>query len=119
MGVRFDGVSLNGNISTSQYYKKSGTTYIDNGKNIQTYSNGFGVSFLLPTGAISSLEEVVEFRYSGSGRIYGSYQHAQKSVTLANSKKYTISAYGYGNVLNFDSSVKDSYDAMGGVDLSV
>lgn len=118
-GIRFDGPSLNGTPSFNQTYKINGTAKKDTTNYIQKLSNGFGTSFLLPNGNITDLVQSLDFLYNGSGKIYGSYQHAQKSVTLANSKKYTISAYGYGNVLNFDSSVKDSYDAMGGVDLSV
>lgn len=119
MGIRFDGPSLSGTPAFNQTYKIDGIAKKETTHYLQNFSNGFGTSFLLPSGNVTNLVQSLDFLYSGTGKVYGSYQHAQKNITLANSKKYTISAYGYGNVLDFDSSVKDSYDAMGGVDLSV
>ena len=55
------------------------------------------------------------FTVSGSGTIYSSYQHAKKGINESQSKKYNISQSGYGNVFNFENSVKDYYDAMNGV----
>lgn len=43
---------------------------------------------------------------SGSGTIYGSYQHASTTATLEESKKYTISHLGYGKVIKFNDNVK-------------
>ena len=51
--------------------------------------------------------------------VYVSYQHAKKSITLANSRKYSFNSGGYGNVFLFDSSVSNYYDAMGGVKVSL
>ena len=56
---------------------------------------------------------------SGSGTIYGSYQHASTTATLEESKKYTISHLGYGKVIKFNDNVKKKYDAMTGVDLNI
>ena len=65
-----------------------------------------------------NLEISLTFMVSGSGTVYGSYQHASTATTLAESKKYTISSSGYGRVINFDASVRNKYAAMTGVDLS-
>lgn len=50
---------------------------------------------------------------------YGSYQHAQKTVTLAKSKKYSISTSGYGRIILFDDAVKQNYDNMPGVSIAL
>lgn len=118
-GIRFSGAKLDGNITFKQIYKVNGSTKTSTSNNQQSFSNGYGTSFLIPSDSITYLQASLDFNYSGSGKIFGTYQHAQKKVTLANSKKYTISSSGYGSVLYFDSSVKESYDAMGGVNLDV
>lgn len=119
MGIRFDGVSLSGTPSFSQTYIQNGKYKRDSTNYLQSFSNGFGTSFALPSGNISNLVQSIDFYYNGSGKIYGSYQHAQKSISLANSKKYTISNIGYGKVIEFDSSVKNYYDAMSGVCIDI
>lgn len=119
MGIRFDGVSLSGTPTFSQTYMQDGTYKRNSTNYLQSFSNGFGTSFLLPSGTISDLTQSIDFFYNGRGRIYGSYQHAQKSISLTNSKKYTISHTGYGNVIEFDSNIKSYYDAMSGVYIDI
>lgn len=119
MGIRFNGVKLNGSIVVKQYDNINGSRFISSG-NYSMFSNGFGVSFLLPNGNLNELEEHIEFRYSGSGTIYGTYQHAQRSLSLADSKKYSISSLGLGSVLKFASTtISDKYDKMNGVSINV
>lgn len=93
----------------------SGTT---RSEDIDRYNNGFGMSIKLLS---SGDDMIINQRYyvSKGGRVYASYQHATKSITLNNSKKYTISSNGYGGVFLFDSSVKDIYDKMQGVYIDV
>ena len=119
IGVRFgSGVSLKGNISFKQIYKDSSGNNIEITNHYdRVLSNGFGCSFKVGNGTDYNIS--IQFDYSGSGIVYGSYQHAKSSSTLAESQKYTISSSGYGGVFTFDSSVKDKYDAMGGVDLKI
>ena len=119
LGIRFDGPSLSTSIKFKQIYTQNGINIEKNEHYYQSLSRGFGTSFKLPTGDIESLESYIEFNFNNSGRIYGTYQHAQKSVTLAQSQNYTISPSGYGGVLNFDSTVRNNYDAMGGVYIDV
>lgn len=86
------------------------------------FINGFGLSFLLPSGNLTELEETVEFRFNGSGNgtIYGTYQHAQKSLSLSDSMNYTISSSGLGSVLKFGSNnITKKFDAMKGVEIGV
>lgn len=117
IAVRLSGCSLNGDFTFKQTYASSGNVYyVYNGVN-QTFSNGFGSSALLQYGTDN--EYSLTFRISGSGTVYGTYQHAAQSVTLAQSQNYIIGAGGYGNVVVFGNSVALKYDQMPGVDLAV
>ncbi len=119
IGIRFNGARLNGNIYYEQYSFKDGKSYVDYTNYLQKFSNGFGFSFVLPSGNITKLEHMLEFKYTGSGRIYGTYQHSQKNISLSDSKKYTISSSGLGNVLLFNDNVSSNFDAMAGVYIDV
>lgn len=114
---RFDNLSLKDNYSFKQIYKANGEYSTSNTCYVQKFSNGLGCSFKIANG--TNHEIYLEFNISGSGTIYGSYQHAKHSTTLTESKNYTLFSSGLGRVVNFDSSVKDKYDGMGGVDLKV
>lgn len=89
IGIRFTGsAKLSGSITFLQTYKIDTSLKYSSTNYVQNFSNGFGTSFLLPSGDINMLEESIDFNISGSGTIFGSYQHAQNNVSLANSKKY-------------------------------
>ena len=121
VGVTFDydsikgiqNYSLNNNVSKIYYYNTS--------ENVKLFSNGFGVSMNLVNGATNyclSLS-INYFKDINNGTVYGTYQHSQRDISLSQSQKYTISANGYGVVLDFDSSVEDYFDGMGGVSINV
>lgn len=117
IAVRLSGCTLNGNFSFKQTYISSGNLYyVYNGTN-KTFSNGFGSSALLQYG--TNNEYSLTFKVSGSGTVYGTYQHAAQSVTLNDSLNYIIGAHGYGNVIVFGNSIALRYDQMNGVDLAV
>lgn len=116
IAVRFDRATLNGTYTFKQTYVNNGNLKVSYDSYNQRFANGFGSSFKVQNG--TSLEISLTFMVSGSGTVYGSYQHASTATTLAESKKYTISSLGYGRVINFDASVRNKYDAMTGVDLS-
>ena len=80
--------------------------------NIST--NGISATFKLPT-TDAKYRLVFDFTAPVGTKVYASYQHAKKSISLANSRKYTFASSGYGGVFRFDSSVSSYYDAMGGV----
>lgn len=116
IAVRLDNVSLVGGYTFKQMYVSNGNLIASYDSYKQSFSNGFGSSFKVQNG--SSLELSLTFMVSGSGTVYGSYQHASTTATLEESKKYTISHLGYGKVIRFNDSVKNKYDAMPGVDIS-
>lgn len=125
IAFRFRNVALiNGTQKGRQYYKKTGSavydhiTYTSSSGNMKKTSQGFGVSMNLVDNSINALELELTCEGVPSGinpYVWGNYQHAVENVTLAQSQNYNISSAGYGNVINFDLSVEDHYDGMGGV----
>lgn len=108
-----------------------GTTIINRGKVIvsnetasTTYdpdkysSTTIGTSFKLPdTG--DAIRIAHTFSVKQKGTINASYQHAKKSISLANSKKYSFSRSGIGGVFKFEPGIQDYYDCMLGVSLNL
>lgn len=105
---------------TQTYYKNGAYGYVNyspNGTNIVKNSNGFGISMNLVNDA-SYYETDISATVTADDQyatVYGTYQHAVRNVTLDQSKAYTISHNGYGDVVNFVVSVQDFYDGMQGV----
>ena len=93
---------------TTKVTSNEGTEYFSN---LKTLSSGFGVSVQLPSGTGISIEQ--KYVVSKGGSVYASYQHAQSSISLTNSKLYTISSSGYGGVFNFYGNASGIYDQMG------
>lgn len=79
--------------------------------------NGFGQSFILPTGSNVSITQT--FNVTKGGYVNASYQHAKSTISLANSQNYTLSNKGYGGVFNFGTVGQSIYDKMGGVSINV
>lgn len=116
MGAYLDGTNL---IYAPETYivSENGLEYSNE---IKYDLHGFGVSFKLPNKNVANYITINQQYYVGtSGNVYASYQHAKSTTTLANSKKYSISLSGYGKVFNFESSVINVYDGMGGVNISL
>ncbi len=110
MGVYLENTSLTSSPAT--FVTNSSETYM------QKFSNGFGVSLKLPTGNVDIVASQ-SFRVSKGGHVYASYQHAKSSISLANSKNYTLAKSGYGRVFKFSGTAVNIYDQMGGVDIAV
>ena len=109
IGTYLDGLTLVGAVDT----KIQNISFNEIKKNI----NGFGVSVKIPTLGNPIITQ--RFKVTGSGTIYGSYQHATKSVTLSQSKNYTISKKGLGKVFLFEEPFKTYYDNSPGVDITI
>ncbi len=114
IGAYLDNVSLIEKPTTSAV----GESELNSSNELVQSNNGFGVSIKLPSSG-NSMTVTQYFRVTSGGTVYGSYQHAKSPISLANSKKYTISRSGYGGVFLFNTSVKPSYDSMAGVSISV
>lgn len=115
IGARLVNTSLNG-IPTTVIDKDGSKSTLNN--DFKSLYNGFGVSLKLPTGG-NSLIISQTFKVSKGGTVYGSYQHATKTISLANSKDYTISPNGLGRVFQFNNGYNSYYDSMAGVDIAV
>jgi len=96
----------------------------DSGNHVCTSSeiveatNGVGCSHKIGTSTHYYSSQVFSV-YTG-GTVLASYQHASSSISLANSKKYSFSLNGYGNVFLFSTNAgKNAYDSMGGVSIVV
>ena len=124
--MRVDDASIDaGSQEGIQAYTTNGNTgiveYSYNGTNMVLSSNGFGISMNL-VDAASGFTCEIEATVTATSQwatVYGSYQHAMTSVTLAKSKSYTISHNGYGKVINFATAVQNDYDNMQGVSISL
>ncbi len=112
IGARLNGIKL-GNSPLTVMINSSGR--IDY-KDIDSKTDGFGQSFLLSGTNISITQT---FRVSNGGRVYASYQHATSVISKSNSKKYTISPTGYGEVFKFTGKAADVYDNAQGVSIGV
>ncbi len=100
-------------------------SYVYNGTNILiNYPWGYGISMNLVDD-----KDITDFKLytsayftkttSGTGYVYGAYQHATEDVTLAESKNYKINANGLGGVIFFmDDTTDAKYDQMNGVRVS-
>ncbi len=114
IGAYLENTSLVNDVSTTV----SSTSGTRSSQEIKKFNNGFGVSISLPISG-SSIVVNQTFRVNKGGHIYASYQHATRSITLADSKNYTLSRYGYGGVFKFSGIASSIYDRMNGVDIAV
>lgn len=116
IGVYLDDISLISHDGT-YVYSTAGTTWYSN---LQTTSGvaGIGNSVKLPDTGENIIVNMA-FKVSKGGTVYGSYQHAMQTTTLANSQNYNISLGGYGHVFLYYGTAVGIYDGMNGVDIDV
>ena len=121
VGVTFDYDSINGNQQYTINGNMSKINYDSTTENVKLFSNGFVISMNLVNGASNySLSlNINYFKDINNATIYGSYQHAQRNITLSQSQDYDISANGLGGVIDFNGSVRSYFDGMGGVSITV
>ncbi|MGN1371127.1 MAG: hypothetical protein ACI4XM_02445 [Candidatus Coprovivens sp.] len=88
--------------------------------NYKYESNGVGLSQNLVNGDYYYVNQLeITASCSGTIKIYGTYQHAQGNLTLLDSKSYSISSGGLGNVLYYsNSTIRNTYDNMQGLSVS-
>lgn len=127
-GIRVDDATVvEGTQSGTQTYWTSSSggykmiDYSYNGTNIKKATNGFGISMNLLDAASYFATDITANVVATSqyATVYGTYQHAVKAVTLAQSHDYTISHNGLGGVFNFSTAVSRYYDGMAGVSIAL
>lgn len=112
IGARFDNVILLEDPIT----KMVNSTGFKQFASVDAFTNGFGQTFLLSG---SNIKITQTYKVSTGGTVYASYQHAQKVISAANSRKYTISSSGYGGVFKFTGTAASVYDKSKGVSITV
>lgn len=110
--------AITDNVVGYQYYDGQKIKYDHSSKNIKKSERGVGVSMNI----VDSVSKSLSMNFSvtfGTGQktfaVSGSYQHAQKDLSLSKSQKYTIGASGMGGVFKFNSSVESYYDNAPGL----
>jgi hypothetical protein len=101
-------------------------TYNTSSSGYNSDTNGAGFSMNLKDGSnITKYEmtlwadlSITNFNYS-TAHVYTTYQHAQTDLTQAQSKSYTFSAGGLGDVVYFsNTTIRNKYDGMAGIHLT-
>ena len=77
-------------------------------------SNGVGCAMKLrSTGDVDFI--VLKVRVLPQGIVYGSYQHAVRSINLDTALNFNFDSNGYGGVFLYPSSIGTTFDQMAGV----
>lgn len=100
--------------STNSLTHKYGSTYKSGYDGSKKTGEGLGDAFKI-TSDIDYATLAVRVNNTSNGVVYGSYQHAVKTVTLAKATNFTFSGTGYGSVFVWPSSYGQIYDQMAGV----
>ncbi|MCM1308590.1 MAG: hypothetical protein NC223_08330 [Butyrivibrio sp.] len=106
------------NVVGYQYYDGQEIKYDHSCNNIKTSERGIGVSMNIVDSVSKSLS--MEFSVTFGTKqdpfaVNGTYQHAQKDLSLSKSKRYTYGPRGMGGVFIFKSSVESYYDDAPGL----
>ncbi len=129
--MRGQGMALvaNSESGLQTYYKGSNSYKIDYPYNCANIlingTTGYGFSMNLVNGSDITGYELYNSAFfkksiTGTAKIFGTYQHATRDVTLAQSKSYSINANGLGGVIFFnDGTLESYYDDMNGVYVSI
>ena len=113
IGAYLDGVNLISHDGT-YVYSTSGINWYNN---LNT-TDGVGNSVKLPDIGENIIVDM-SFTVGRGGTVYGSYQHAMQTTTLANSQNYTLDYLGEGGVFLYYGTAIGIYDGMNGVDIDV
>ncbi|MCI7083404.1 MAG: hypothetical protein MR938_01655 [Tenericutes bacterium] len=123
-GVDSISFNLSGHRSGYQKWDEKMVNYDMNSQNWNIidksgiFKKGIGLSQNLVDATTTTLENSMTVTFV-CGRspfiVRGSYQHAIANLSLAESKKYTLGSDGMGNLIIFDSKIKDKYDKTPGV----
>ena len=94
--------------------------YTQTSNNFQTFTNGISLSQNLVNNGTYYYQTIkVQVNCTGETTLYGTYQHAQGDVTLAQSKLFTIGSGGMGNVIYWGTNELNSiYDNTAGANLT-
>lgn len=77
-------------------------------------SNGVGYAIKIPSSGDIDYTALY-FDVKPQGRVYGTYQHAVKNITLTKALDFTFNSSGYGGVFAWPSSYGQIFDQTSGV----
>ena len=114
---------MDGELHTTTYDQDSGWVIDGSGGLLGVYSDvsGAGLSQNLVNNGTNIVNSATIY-FTGPSfpiTLYGAYEHATETVTLAQSQNYKINKNGKGSVFDFASSVVDKYDNTQGVEITV
>ncbi len=112
IGLRFENTSFydSANVFSA---KMSGTYYYEPNKVVKT-GNGVADIKKITTG-LTYMSLQAKIRPTNNAIVFGSYQHAVESVTLSQASNFTFSGNGYGQVFLWPMAIREKYDQMSGV----
>ena len=121
ISIMSDEVNFNANtiIGEQKATLSNGNSFVNYSittQNTRILGNGIGISMNLVNDAIY-YELSLSVSYSGSGRIYGNYRHAQSNVSLSQSQSYYFE--NGGNIVFNNTSINDKYDIINPVWINV
>lgn len=121
LATAVDGINFT-NGMTWQTYNGTNLEYdIHHGTNTKRTSGFIGVSMNIPDNVNSNnalMQTILidgGFNVCGNVTARGTYKHAKRDVTLAQSQNYSYSTSGLGGMLAFKNGVGNYYDGMQGV----
>lgn len=124
IAVRFNDTVNITNTTGTQTWSTGSQNYSYNGTNMKRTNKGVGISMNLYDGDTTKLENEMIVTTDNtttewwSMRIFITYQHAQSTLTLAQSKSYSFAGGtgSLGNTIKFsDSTISAKYDNMTGL----
>ncbi|MCX4249375.1 MAG: hypothetical protein OSJ65_06410 [Bacilli bacterium] len=112
IGIRFENTSFYD--STNDFtVNLGGSYYFEPNKVVKT---GNGVADIKKiTTELSYMAMMTKIRPTNNAIVFGSYQHAVESVTLSQASNFTFSGNGYGQVFLWPMAIREKYDQMSGV----
>lgn len=114
-GVYFDGCGeITGLLSSM---RANGSLY--DPVEYKLNSSGASATHKLPSTISTSNAMYISLSFFANkkGGVQISYQHATKSISLTDSRKYNFSYNGYGHVFSFQESIRPYYDQMSGLEI--
>lgn len=114
-----NGCGYNGGSLVLKKISSAGTTTVLSPYMSSAIVNNYGAGYAFDTENITSgiaFESTMTFSSLELNTIYASYQHSQGEISYYDATNATISASGYGGVLQFNTqNARNLYDAMKGV----
>ena len=116
IATRWTGSSVTVFDANGGQYCESPVNYSYMDDNMVKKSNGLGISMNFVDSCTVPQMVLYVYAHGNFGTVFGTYQHATRTVSLSQSKSYNFASTGLGGVLDFtNNTVESYYDDMSGV----